>query len=219
MSHFDLDFGSRFGLFVLFRVKNRPPGVPVADSPTVRNSKKSIFTLLFHSKISGSGILRDMDRLEPTAELLRTYPEYLSAGRIACRHSSIEQDTTPSKVKNLLRLHSGRNFNLLRKFSRASSKFSSIPAFLAIMAEINRSSLRTPGASKRHLCWTRSNWSKKYLIFIHSIMVNFLCLVYTCQNVRVALFGRLFEEFQVRTLWPLAPLPLSDFSRMVNMEE
>lgn len=214
----DKFLGFRFGLLVLIRVKKTPPGVPDENSPTVRYSKKSSFTLLIHSKVSGSGIVDLLELFEPTAELFLTYPEYLVAGRTACLTSCIRKETTPCNVKKRFEFHSLLPKNLCNVFSLCSSKSRSSTCFEAITALAYNSSNRTPGASYKQRNSVSGRELKNDFIFKYSMKLNFRCIVWTCQNVFVAESGRLLEEFHRRFLKLLRFLPWTDSVRMVNIE-
>lgn len=211
-------FLDRFELLVLVRVKKRSPGCPVENSPTVRYSKKSIFTILFHSPISGSRWRDFRDFLDPTAELFLTYPEYLVAGRIADRHSVMRYPVAFERVKKRFQLHSLFPVNRWRKFILCKRISLSLVCPSAIIAFTYKSSNRTPGASYRHLISIIEIELKKDFIFINSITLNFLNFVSTCQNVFVAVSGRLFELFQRMDLKFLGISPWTDFDRMVIIE-
>lgn len=158
------------------------------------------------------------DDFDPTAELFLTYPENFVALRIACLRSSISYFSVPCSVHRRLAFHSFLPINLCKVFNLSSKSFWSIPDCRAIVASINSLSVNTPGASIIHLYSVLGSTEKKSFNFRYSMKLNLRKLVRTCQNVLVAVSGRLLLELQPKVRKFLSCPPNTDFSRMVTME-
>jgi hypothetical protein len=183
----------------IFRMRTLSPGVPVVNSPTVRNLRKSICTTSFHSLVSGSG-RTGKAFLVPMAEMLRTYPENLAVGRIADRISEIRNFKTLSYVKKRFLLHSVLFSICIRILSRSINMGVNPITDFAFSKSIYKLSLKTDGASYKHLSNKGSRSNRKFLNFRYSINLNFRKLVSICQNVLTNLFEGLFDDFQVMVL-------------------